>query len=365
MGELSDESEAVFFEPLDIDEASGDDDASTRGRPKGRRATYGRPSTGPIAREPPMTSVATEVFDISSWPGTAEAARTVGRHVSTIKLWRQQGRIRAQQDEAGCWRYNPDDLAESMSEPEAPDAGTILATGMASIVEQAANANARLIQMTEVSTTGLKEACTVLAAQLAKAYERIGTLEKERSELLDKASSQLAETFKHERYLKKIQNAHELELSGARESSDRLAGLLKILGPIAASVAARLSGDEKKARGIEAAVTSPTRPIAIETRITEAMARLAQAVTELDLPSYQGLRAMLPADVASALDTARSNESTDEERGRALAVIVRSVQKLSPEQFAALSPLVPRPIGIVLGQLRALLEEDAVAQKTE
>lgn len=329
-----------------------------------------------------MTETTTELApDITTWPGTAEAARQVGRHPSTIKLWRTQNRIRAQQDASGCWRHHPDDLAEAIDTPDATDPGSVLASGMSAIVAQGANANERLLTMTEIATAGLKGAAVVLSKELERAYARIRELETERVSLIDKSNASHVEDLKHQRLLAKLGHKHALDLAGAKETSVRLNGLLAILGPIAASIGARLLGDITGAERAEASVAKgsglnghdasspaappPTTPkpspgdrlVPIETRIADAMGRLCATLRTLDGPAFAGLRAMMPASVASALDAVRLGES-DSAVGAALAVLVRAAQNLSDLQFRALRPIAPADIAAVLSELRELLRSD-------
>jgi hypothetical protein len=351
----------------------------------------GRPSTGPPIRYASSASVdagmsaatssspaedsPTEVApDIDSWPGTAEAARIVGRHTSTIKLWRAQGRIRALQDGSGCWRYHPEDLAESANTPDGTDPGTILAQGMTAIVSQGASANERLLAMTELATDGLKDAASVLSQELRRAYTKIAELEKETSELRRQMASERGEELKHERYIRRLDHKHELELAGSRETSARLQGLLTIVGPIAASIGARLVGDlasaeraERKTAASPGLGVEPSPPptpesqsrlVPIETRITEAMARLCDAIRRLDEPAFAGLRAMMPPSVAEALDAVKRADS-DGVVGQALAILVQAAQNLSDLQFRMLRPIAPADITAVLAELRELMRSGA------
>lgn len=335
--------------------------------------------------------------DINAWPGTSEAAKQAGRHPSTIKLWRTQGRIRAIQDGAGCWRYHPDDLAESVDTPDSTDPGAVLASGMSAIVQQGANANERLLAMTEIATTGLQNATGVLSNELERAYARIAELEEKLAALRDKHALTHAEDLRHERYLRRLDQKHELGIESAREASQRIGGLLAVLGPIAASISLRLAGQEAKAEAVERAAAggaasppgnapaapspapSPIAPpaapppatpltsslvslesladVPIETRITDAMGRLCIAIRMLDRPAFAGLRAMLPPNVAEALDAIVKADS-DGTVGHALAVIVRAAQGLSDLQFMALRPIAPADVASVLAELRALLRQD-------
>lgn len=370
-------------------------------RPRARRepqtrargpSGMGRPSTGPSIRRPAPAPVGPGVSassapeaeeselapDIAAWPGTAEAARMVGRHTSTIKLWRAQGRIRAVQDGSGCWKYHPDDLAESVDAPDGTDPGSILAQGMTAIVSQGASANERLLAMTELATDGLKDATKVLAEQLKAAYAHIKDLEKELGELRGKMS---VEELRHERQMRRLDQKHELELVGAKETSERLQGLLTVLGPIAASIGQRVLGNIAGAEKLEAnavGAPSPTSASAppkahspepsspagaggasnmpFEARITQSMAKLCDVIRRLDEPAFAGLRAMMPPKVADALDAVKK-ASDDGTVGRALAIIVQAAQGLSDLQFRALRPIAPADIAAVLAELREILKD--------
>lgn len=272
--EEEDDEEGDDAEDLDDaeDEPPEEPAEPAASRPRARRepqtrarglSGMGRPSTGPRIRrpapppvEPSMSASASSETeeselapDIADWPGTAEAARMVGRHTSTIKLWRAQGRIRAVQDGSGCWKYHPDDLAESMDAPDGTDPGSILAQGMSAIVSQGGSAHERLLAMTELATDGLKDATKVLAEQLKAAYAHIRDLEKELKELRGKMS---VEELRHERQMRKLDHKHELDIVGAKETSERLNGLLTVLGPIAASIGQRVLGNITGAETLEA-----------------------------------------------------------------------------------------------------------------
>jgi hypothetical protein len=407
-----DTSEDEESEP---DEDDSSDESPEEERPRRRRrfsrstppSSMGRPSTGPARRaaarptrlghdEVLVEETKTELApDISTWPGTAEAARQVGRHPSTIKLWRTQSRIRAVQDASGCWRHHPDDLAEAVDTPDATDPGSVLASGMSAIVQQGASANERLLAMTEIATEGLKDATGVLSGELKNAYVRIRELENDIAELRDKHAATHADDLKHERFIKKLELKHELDVSGSAETSVRLNGLLSILGPIAASIGARLLGRDAEADKVDAkmagapapasggahaaapvapstpsAETSTTaiatesdRDVPMETRIAAAMSRLCAAIRLLDKPAFAGLRAMLPPNVAAALDDIAQNES-DNAVGRALAIIVQAAQNLSDLQFRALRPIAPQDVAAVLGELRELLRNVEVTPES-
>lgn len=378
------------------------------GPPRGTSG-MGRPSTGPKVRvaaaqrkvvEPVVTVAAaaadpeTEVApDISQWPGTTDAAKMVGRHTSTIKLWRAQGRIRALQDASGCWRHHPDDLAESVDTPDQTDPGQVLAAGMSAIVVQGGQASERLIEMTRTTTDGLKETADVLRKELERAYKRIAELEEKLNLLRDKHAATHSEDLKHERHTLRLRQKHELELAGSKETSERISGLLTMLGPIAASVGARLFGDIIKAEHIEAVMTGhpptvatpgaagpssdappATPPVtaapsaapesslvpvtSIETRITAAMGRLCDAIRRLEQPQFAGLRAMMPAAVAEALDAVVRAEN-DGQVGKALAVLVQAAQNLSDLQFSMLRPIAPQDIVAILAELRAILRSES------
>ena len=361
----------------------------------GRRSTgpAPRPSSAPLpedavseaAKEPEVVAVP----DITTWPGTSDAAKMVGRHVSTIKLWRAQGRIRAEQDASGCWRHHPDDLAESVDTPDATDAGSVLAQGMTAIVAQGASANERLLTMTEIATTGLQTAAGVLSTELERAYAKIADLEEKLSMANDKLAATRELDLKHERYMRRLDQKHELAVAGTHETSERLQGLLTIIGPIAASIAARALGNIMGAERIEARAAgapSPTpispgpssttasspvatveppsdaappppkddRLVPLESRITDAMSRLCIAIRSLDGPAYQGFRAMMPPTVQAALDDVMAGTS-DSAVGQALAVLIRAAQNLSDLQFKAIRPIAPVDIANVLSELRELI----------
>ncbi|HWO10222.1 MAG TPA: hypothetical protein VNN80_12100 [Polyangiaceae bacterium] len=338
----------------------------------------GRPSTGPAPRSAAASGGVVEVNgaaeaelapDISSWPGTAEAAKIVGRHTSTIKLWRAQNRVRAIQDASGCWRYHPDDLAESVDVPDATDPGSVLASGMSAIVSQGAAASDRLIAMTELSTSGLEQACVVLSKQLETAYARIAELEKERVSLLEKLVSTHAEDLKHERYMRRLDQKHELGIASGRETSERLAGLITIIGPIAASIGQRWLGLDAVADKTEAAaiagVASPASSpagddrLSFEAKVTAAMGRLCVAIRSLAPEAYEGLRAMLPPNIAQAVMDIRLGES-DATVGQALSLVVKSAQALSDLQFLAIRPIAPADVVVVLDELRTLFRNAEV-----
>lgn len=298
--------------------------------------------------------------DISQWPGTAEAAAMVGRHTSTIKAWRAQGRVRAHQDDSGCWRYHPDDLAECQDIPDATDPGAVLATGMSAIVAQGASANERLLTMTEIATSGLKDATGVLSGELKAAYARIRELEKERVELIDKAAASHASELEHTRRMKVLDNKQALALANQAETSQRIAGLLTIIGPIAASVGARLLGDSKAAdRHDRTTAGAPAPPdlgddrLPFEARISIAMSRLCSALRTLPEPAFAGLKAMMPDAIAKALDVVRTGQD-DAGVGEALAVLVDAARALSDLQFLAIRPIAPADVVAIIGDIREL-----------
>lgn len=346
----------------------------------------GRPSTGPSIRyrdEPMVLTDSAEVVpNIAQWPGTAEAARMAGRHTSTIKLWRTQGRIRAIQDESGCWRYHPDDLAETVDAPDGTDPGTVLAQGMSAIVGQGAAANERLIAMTALATDGLKDTAAVLSTELERAYRKIAALEEELQKLRALHGTERAAELKHDRFIRRLELSHERDVLSARETSARMAELLSVVGPIAASIGHRVLGNVAAAEqaeqtfsapgvvipggavssGAPGAAPPPTPPsdtLPIEARITRAMARLCEVVRTLDERAFVGLRAMLPSAVQTALDAIRTG-GDDTTVGRALAVLVGAAQKLSDLQFSTLRPLAPSDVAAVLTELRELLRAEQV-----
>lgn len=375
----------------------------------GRRSTgpTPRPSSAPLSEARVSAEAVSAVEasaelapDVTTWPGTAEAARIVGRHASTIKLWRAQGRIRAVQDGSGCWRHHPDDLAEAVDTPDQTDPGTVLAQGMTAIVAQGSSANERLLTMTEIATSGLQTATGVLSTELERAYAKIADLEAKVAELTEKLAATRELDLKHERYMRRLDMKHELELVGSKETSERLNGLLTIVGPIAASMAARLLNNIGKAEHIEAKAagasgapegplpespdarytyTGPATPpppsspsstpsstaitpqspeddrlVPIETRITDAMSRLAIAIRTLDGPAFRGFRAMMPPNIQAALDDVMEG-SSDSAVGQALAALIQAAQNLSDLQFTALKPIAPADVAAVLAELRQLI----------
>jgi hypothetical protein len=374
----------------EADEESGEesDEASEASSTPGRRSRGRRRSESRYSEE----ALDAELVDISAWPGTAEAAKIAGKHPGTIKLWRTQGRIRAQLDGSGCWRHHPDDLVESNEPSDTADPAALLATGMTSIVQQGERAGLRLLAMTELTTQGLESSNAILSEQLKKAYARIDELEKKLERLFDRTLTSHESTFKHERWLKRMENEHELAMSEKHDAGARMEGLLRILGPIGASIAARVVGNETAAQNADAAVaegrplpsqpkprpTSPQPakdgshapvtasvsvpdplPVPIELRISQALGRLAVVVRELEAGPFNGLRSMLPPDVAAALEVVRAPGTNDADAGVALATVTRAACALSSEQFAALAPIAPKPVSAILGELRALMDEPA------
>lgn len=406
----ADDAEAPAPEPERPRRTRARSDPQNRARGPG--GGLGRPSTGPRRRshaepvEDAMNAMEAEtelVPDISKWPGTAEAAKMVGRHTSTIKAWRSQGRVNAIQDATGCWRYNPDDLAEAMSEPEPTDPGSVLAHGMTAIVSQGASANERLLAMTEIATDGLKDATKVLSEELKRAYAKIADLEKKLQEATDRLRTDRSAELQHDRFVRRLDHRHELALVGARENSERITGLLTMIGPIAASIVHRLVGNFAGAAAVEAASIgapppspegggtapvaapepSPSGPsapaasdlvtpsasstalggdqrlVTIEARIADAMARLCLHIRKLDQPQFVGLRAMLPEPVAQALDTIVRAEN-DQVVGKALAVVVQAAQNLSDLQFKAIRPIAPADVAHVIAELREIFRANEV-----
>jgi hypothetical protein len=309
-----------------------------------------------------------ELVEISSWPGTADAAKIAQVHPSTIKSWRGSGRLKAQMDLSGNWRHDPDSLAELIGQPETTDPATLLATGMTSIVQQGERAGERLLAMTEITNSSLERVVTLMGSELDRAYARIAALEKERGEILDRADRAMEASFKHERWLKRIQNEHELTMTDKRDGSSRLQGLLEILGPIGASIAARVVGDERAAMTAETKAISasgsvgipamPTQPNdTIETRITRELGNLMSAVRALEDSEYKAFRLMLPDDVGVALDIVK-NEADGSKIGASLAYVCKVACSLPREKFDALAPIAPRGVAVVLGKLRELINEE-------
>lgn len=308
---------------------------------------------------------AIEVVDYASWPGTAEAAKLVGRHPSTIKLWRQQGKIRAQIDDSGVWRHNPDDLLALTEAPEPQDPATLLASGLSSIVAQGERAGERLIEMSTKATKGLETACDVLGEQLQAAYARIGELEKKLADVLDRSNNSLEASFKHERLMKKLDHEQNLELEEKKSASAKLMGLLEVIGPIGASIAARVAGNEQLAAKVEERAVSAnginvsrlnTAELPIETRIADAMGRLKGALCKLDEATAKAFRLMLPEEVGLAVYTVRTPNVKDSDAGEALAVITKAGCTLPKPQFEQLAPIAPAGVVAVLVELRQLIK---------
>jgi hypothetical protein len=298
-----------------------------------------------------------ELIDFSAWPGVSEAAKIAGVHPTTIKNWRNAGRIRAELNPAtGCWHYDPDSLVEIAGNPEPADPATLLATGMTSIVQQGERAGARLLAMTELSTQGLVQANEILSTQLEAAYVRIDQLEKKLESLFDRTATSMEASYKHERYLRRIDHEHEMAMSEKRDGSDRLRGLLEILGPIGASIAARVVGNERAAQTAEAKAISQTNGTAgihesIESKITFALGELATSIKALDGQEFEAFRLMLPEHVGKALVAIRNGEGD----GAALALVAKMACDLSKDQYEALSPLAPKGVSVALGRLRELM----------
>jgi hypothetical protein len=336
------------------------EDDGTEEEPRERSAARGsRSGFGYAGRESQATSLDSELVDTSSWPGTADAAKMAQVHPTTIKNWRNQGRLRAQMGADGNWRHDPDSLAELVGSPETTDPASLLATGMTSIVQQGERANDRILAMTEITTAGMRQSLEIMGHELERAYARIETLEKERGELLDKATHALEANFKHERWLKRIDHEHEMAMTDKRDGSSRLAGLLEILGPIGASIAARVVGDETTARKADAkAIGTPVEPPeTIETKVTRKLGDLLNAVRGLEESEFKALRCMLPDDVAVALDIVRL-EVDGSKIGASLAHVCKAACSLPRERFEALIPIAPRTIAVVLTELRALINEE-------
>lgn len=337
-------------------------------RPRGRR----RPARMSRQQRELEEETAIEVIDYASWPGTAEAAKLVGRHPSTIKLWRQQGKIRAQIDESGVWRHNPDDLLALTEAPEPQDPATLLASGLSSIVAQGERAGERLIEMSTKATKGLETACDVLGEQLQAAYARISELEKKLADVLDRSNNSLEASFRHERLMKKLDHEQSLELEEKKSASAKLMGLLEVIGPIGASIAARVVGNEQLAAKVEERAVEGsgiggrglggsrlnTAELPIETRIADAMGRLKGALCELDEATAKAFRLMLPEEVGLAVYTVRTPNVKDSDAGEALAVITKAGCTLPKPQFEQLAPIAPAGVVAVLVELRQLINEE-------
>lgn len=341
-------------EPSDDEEIDEEPEDDAGSRPATRGFGYQSPKTR--AQNPEPGDV--ELVDTSSWPGTADAAKIAGVHFTTIKNWRNRGRLKAQMGLDGNWRHDPDSLAELVGEPETADPASLLAAGMTSIVQQGERAGDRILAMTEITTAGMKQSLEIMGHELERAYARIETLEKERGELLDKATHALEANFKHERWLRRIDQAHEMAMTEKRDGSSRLAGLLEILGPIGASIAARVVGDERTAQKADAKAIGTTvePPETIETKVTRKLGHLLDAVRGLEDSEFKALRCMLPDDVAVALDIVR-HESDGSKIGASLAHVCKMACSLPRERFEALLPIAPRSIAVILSELRTLIEE--------
>lgn len=370
--DFDDEDEAEDEE--ESDEAEEDDEeeepAPDPVPPRESRAAPRTPKHIPGGRRrPPIPAVDRrlpeakgEIFDISTWLSTAEAAKMVGRHPATIKNWRTKARIRAQLDDSGCWRHNPDDLVEAMESPEGEESNPagVLAIGMESIVRQGDKAGDRLVAMTEVTTAGLERTCEILQTSLAAAHERIADLEKKLAEAYDRGMSNLEASYKHERWKLKMQHDHEEKMAERSESGTKLLGLLQVLGPIGATIATQIASSRAPANAATSAA-SPSRldtaALPFEARLADAMARLDAALRELDEPTRAGFRLMLPDEVRQAIDAIAEPSTPAETRGKALGVVIRSAIALSPAQFEALRPVGPAAVVAVLAELRTLNEE--------
>lgn len=372
------EDEEELDEDFEEDEEDTEDDSREESEeeseddpppiPKREPRTAPEPKRVPSGRRPPIPAVdrqrltegRTEIFDISSWVSTAEAAKMVGRHPATIKNWRSKGRIRAQLDESGCWRHNPDDLVEAMESPENEDASpaNVLAIGMESIVRQGDKAGDRLVAMTEVTTAGLERTCEILQVSLDKAHVRIADLEKKLAEAYDRGMSNLEASYKHERWKLKMQHDHEKEMAERSESGTKLLGLLQVLGPIGATIATQLTANSgQRTAGQPAVSRLDTTSLPFEARVADAMSRLDVALRELDEPTRAGFRLMLPDEVRQAIDAIAEPSTPAEIRGKALGVVIRSAIALPPAQFEALRPVGPATVVAVLAEIRALNEE--------
>jgi hypothetical protein len=321
-------------------------------------------NTYPAPRERAVSSydreADSEIVDFSAWPGTADAAKIAQVHPSTIKNWRSSGRLKAQMNPAtGQWLHDPDSLAELIGQPETTDPATLLATGMSSIVQQGERAGDRLIAMTELTNASLQRVLELQGLELDRAYARIATLETERSDLLDRSARAMEASFKHERFLKRMDHEHEVALADKRDGSDRLRGLLEILGPIGASIAARVVGDEPKAQTAEAKAISQSSNTqeTVEAKIVAKLGELATAVRSLDDTEFKAFRLMLPDEVGKALDVVR-RENDGSAAGAALAYICKTACALSREQFDAIAPIAPKLVSIALTELRQLINEE-------
>lgn len=348
----SDSPELSANDPIDSGEDAVFERDEAPKRPPGRV-----PRAPPAHQYSDMVGESAELVDFSAWPAPVEAAKLAGCHPSTLKRWRNEGRIRAQMNPAtGIWHYDPESLAEV--EPET-DPATLLATGMTSIVQQGERAGSRLLAMTELTTDAFERAASLLGDQLAAAYERIAVLEKERAEIWDRASAGMEVRYKHERWLRRIDHDHELELTEKRDGSKRLEGLLEILGPIGASIAARVVGNEQAAVAAETkAINGPPEPTpTVETRIAQSLATLKTAIRSLDDTEFRAFQLMLPEDTGKALYAVRTQQD-GASVGSALAHIARVSCALPREQFDAIIPIAPKAIAMALIELRRLINEE-------
>ena len=262
--------------------------------------------------------------------------------------------------------------AEALPTPDATDPGSVLAAGMTAIVQQGSSASERLLSMTELATKGLQDATGVLSEELKRAYARIKELEEKLAAAREKLSATHAEDLRHERAMRRLDQRHEMTLTGAKETSERIAGLLSIIGPIAASIGARLLGQEQKAIALEAGAIGAPAPnpatsstpaestttpdmTSLEAKITEAMSRLCVGLRSMNPATLAGLRAMMPEGVQKALDAVITGQS-DAAVGQALATIITAAQNLSDLQFATLRPITPADVAAALADLRALIK---------
>lgn len=324
----------------------------------------GRLPSGPPVRARAEMDVETEIVDTSDWPGTALAAKMVGRHTSTIKAWRSQGRLRAVQGPDGTWRYHPEDLAELETASDASDPASVLAAGMTSIVTQGASASERLLAMTELTTAGMERSITLLSNELERAYTRITALETERVALIDRLATGRVEEMRHERQMRRIDQAHALELESAKETTARLAGLVQILGPVAATLVQQIVQSPRDPSAPApvnpaAAPTDAVNPVAqapqtFESRVADAMGRLSIALRALPPDAVTRLGALAGPSSAAHLETVTRSEDA-KEIGRALGALTVTLRQLDPTVFRALSSLCPPELAAVATELRTLL----------
>lgn len=337
-----------------------------KNRPRGPNG-MGRPTTGPPIRAGASRVTQPEIIDASDWPGTAMAAKIVGRHPSTIKAWRTQGRLRAVQAEDGTYRYHPEDLAELESASDGSDPASVLAAGMTAIVTQGATASDRVLAMTELATKGLERTIELMSGELSRAYARITQLETERVALLDRVTSGRAEEMRHERRMRILDQRHALDLEGAKETSQRVAGLIELLGPIARSIieqmipgaapaapaasAARLPSPSASA---DSAVNPSVTPSPFETRVAEAMTRLCTALRAAPAGDLERLAVVAGEETARDLRAAATG-ADPKEVGRALGALTATLRRLDPAVFRALVSLCPPELAAVATELRTLL----------